>query len=100
MRVEFRELWVIFQEKLTLKKIFKNIYLYIILKSNIIYITMSEWLNFVKAYAEKNNVSYKQALRDASPSYKTRNEKKPEEPTEKTKRKYNKKVVENITLKL
>ena len=83
-------------------KIFKNIY--IILKSNIIYIIMSEWLSFVKAYAEKNNVSYKQALRDASPSYKTRNEKKPEatkpETTDKIKRKYNKKVVENITLKL
>ena len=51
---------------------------------------MSEWLVFVKAYAEKNNISYKQALKDASPSYKTRNEKKPEELTEKTKRKYNK----------
>ena len=69
---------------------------------------MSEWLNYVKAYAEKNKITYKQALRDASPSYKTRNEKKPEvvipkepkqeEPT-KPKRKSNKKVVENITLK-
>ena len=45
---------------------------------------MSEWLTFVKAYAEKNNVSYKQALRDASPSYKTRNEKKPEIKRERT----------------
>ena len=65
---------------------------------------MSEWLNFVKAYATKHNISYKQALRDASPSYKTRNEKKPEatkpETADKIKRKYNKKVVENITLKL
>ena len=61
---------------------------------------MSEWLDFVKAYATKHNISYKQALRDASPSYKTRNEKKPEEPTEKTKRTNKKKVVENITLKL
>ena len=65
---------------------------------------MSKWLDFVKAYATKHNISYKQALRDASPSYKTRNEKKPEEPkpetNEKTKRKYKKKVVENITLKL
>ena len=76
---------------------------------------MSEWVNFVKAYAEKNNISYKQALRDASPTYKTRNEIKPEvvipivEPTRKVsqkeeptkfKRKSNKKVVENITLKL
>ena len=76
---------------------------------------MSEWLTFVKAYAEKNNIPYKQALRDASPSYKTRNEIKPEvvvpivEPTRKVsqkeeptkfKRKSNKKVVENITLKL
>jgi len=40
---------------------------------------MSEWLNNVKAYAAKNNITYKQALKDASPSYKTRNEKKPEE---------------------
>jgi hypothetical protein len=50
------------------------------------------------------NFQPKQALRDASPSYKTRNEKKPEatkpETTDKIKRKYNKKVVENITLKL
>ena len=57
-----------------------------------------------KAYAEKNKITYKQALKDASPSYKTRNEMKPEEikqeqPT-KLKRKSNKKVVENITLKL
>ena len=49
--------------------------------------------------------SYKHALRDASPSYKTGNEVKPEvvipkqeEPT-KPKRKSNTKVVENITLK-
>ncbi len=42
---------------------------------------MSEWLNYVKDYAAKHNITYKQALRDASPSYKTRNEKnlKPEE---------------------
>jgi hypothetical protein len=64
------------------------------------------WIDHVKAYAEKNKISYKQALKDASPSYKTRNEKKPEEPKEpkqeeptKPKRKSNKKVVENITLK-
>jgi len=49
-----------------------------------------------KAYAAKNNVTYKQALKDASPSYKTRNEKKPEEikqeqPTKLIKRKSNKK---------
>ena len=69
---------------------------------------MSEWLNYVKAYAAKHGISYKQALRDASPSYKTRKEEKPEvikqEPKkpkqEKTKRNNNKKVVENITLKL
>ena len=68
---------------------------------------MSEWLNYVKAYAAKNNITYKQALKDASPSYKTRNEKTTEEPKietplekEKPKRKSNKKVVENITLKL
>jgi hypothetical protein len=53
----------------------------------------------------QHNISYKHALRDASPSYKTRNEVKPEvvipkqeEPT-KPKRKSNTKVVENITLK-
>ena len=39
---------------------------------------MSEWLNYVKAYAAKHEISYKQALRDASPSYKTRNEVKPQ----------------------
>jgi hypothetical protein len=63
---------------------------------------MSEWLTFVKAYAEKNNISYKQALRDASPSYKTRNEVKPVVvETVKTKRKNTpKKLVENITLNL
>ena len=65
---------------------------------------MSEWLDFVKAYATKHNISYKQALRDASPSYKTRNEKKPEEIKQDTpikpKRTNKKKVVENITLKL
>ena len=63
---------------------------------------MSEWLDYVKAYAEKNKITYKQALKDASSSYKTRNEKKTEEPKietplekEKPKRKSNKKVVEN-----
>lgn len=71
---------------------------------------MSEWLNYVKDYATKHNISYKQALRDASPSYKTRNEVKPEviqqkevkekPKQEKQKRNNNKKVVENITLKL
>ncbi len=65
---------------------------------------MSEWLDYVKAYAEKNKITYKQALKDASQSYKTRNEKKTAEPKEETpikpKRKSNKKVVENITLKL
>ena len=76
---------------------------------------MSEWLNYVKAYAAKNNITYKQALKDASPSYKPRNEKKPEEipiieptikvlkkeePTKFTRKNTTKKVVENITLKL
>jgi len=94
-----------FLEKLMHKKIYKNIY--IIIKSIIIYIiTMSEWVNHVKAYAEKNKISYKQALKDASPSYKTRNDTEKEETKkeiiekEKPKRKNNKKVVENITLKL
>ena len=71
------------------------------------------WIDHVKAYAEKNKISYKQALKDASPSYKaleemTKNKKnqKIEEPKketplekEKPKRKNNKKVVKNITLK-
>ena len=76
---------------------------------------MSEWLDYVKAYAEKNKITYKQALKDASPSYKTRNEKKleeipiieptikvlkKEEPTKFTRKNTTKKVVENITLKL
>ena len=65
---------------------------------------------------KEKNIPYKQALRDASPTYKTRNEIKPEvvipivEPTKKVlqkeepakfKRKNTtKKQVENITLKL
>ena len=71
------------------------------------------WIDHVKAYAEKNKISYKQALKDASPSYKaleemTKNKKnqKIEEPKietplekEKPKRTNKKKVVENITLK-
>lgn len=75
------------------------------------------WIDHVKAYAEKNKISYKQALKDASPSYKALEEMKKnpknqkiEEPKieakietplekEKPKRKSNKKVVENITLK-
>jgi hypothetical protein len=58
---------------------------------------MSEWVNHVKAYAEKNKITYKQALKDASPSYKTRNETivepevKATTETSKPKRKYNKK---------
>ena len=58
---------------------------------------MSEWLDYVKAYAEKNKITYKQALKDASPSYKTRNETmvepevKATTETAKPKRKYNKK---------
>ena len=35
---------------------------------------MSEWLNFVKSYDATHNIPYKQALKDASPSDKTRNE--------------------------
>ncbi len=77
---------------------------------------MSEWLTFVKAYAEKHNIPYKQALRDASPTYKTRNEIKSEvvipiveptrkvlqkeEPTKFKRKNTTKKQVENITLKL
>ena len=58
---------------------------------------MSEWLDYVKSYAEKNKITYKQALKDASPSYKTRNETivepevKATTETSKPKRKYNKK---------
>ena len=58
---------------------------------------MSQWLDYVKAYAEKNKITYKQALKDASPSYKTRNETivepevKATTETIKPKRKYNKK---------
>ncbi len=58
---------------------------------------MSKWLDYVKVYAEKNKITYKQALKDASPSYKTRNETivepevKSTTETPKLKRKYNKK---------
>ena len=44
---------------------------------------MSEWLNFVKEYAKNNNVSYKQALKDASPEYKKLNVVKTEKPVKK-----------------
>jgi hypothetical protein len=30
----------------------------------------SNWIIHVKSYAQKNNISYKQALKEASPSYK------------------------------
>ena len=62
---------------------------------------MSEWLTFVKAYPVKNSIPYKQALKDASSSYKTRNE-APVEPvvaitkSTKPKRKYIKKVKSTI----
>ncbi len=70
---------------------------------------MSEWLNFVKTYASTHNIPYKQALKDASPSYKTRNEIPqkviqpeitPDIPEIKSKKKYIKKVVEKISVKL
>ena len=71
---------------------------------------MTQWLDFVKGYAETHNIPYKQALKDASPAYKTRNEtiqkvmKQPEvipEPETKTiKKKSSKKVVEKISVKL
>ena len=60
---------------------------------------MSDWINYVKDYAAKNSIPYKQALKAASPSYKTRNDKPTEQMTEikeeikKTKRKYVKKTV-------
>ena len=34
------------------------------------------WIDHVKAYAEKNKISYNQALKDASPSYKALEEMK------------------------
>ena len=50
---------------------------------------MSEWLKYVKEYSLKNNISYKQALKEASSSYKTRNDvklnPKPEEKPKPTK---------------
>jgi hypothetical protein len=52
---------------------------------------MSEWLNYVKDYGTKHNISYKQALRDASPSYQTRNEVKPEVPKQAKPKRINKK---------
>ena len=40
---------------------------------------MSEWLNYVKDYAAKHNITYKQALRDASPSYKQEMKRNPKQ---------------------
>ena len=73
---------------------------------------MSEWLVFVKNYAATHNIPYKQALKDASPSYKTRNETsqnvilqpeiipEPEPEAKVIKKKAPKKVVEKICVKL
>jgi hypothetical protein len=73
---------------------------------------MSEWLVFVKSYAATHNIPYKQALKDASPSYKTRNETsqkvilqpeiipEPEPEAKVIKKKAPKKVVEKICVKL
>lgn len=46
---------------------------------------MSKWTEFVKAYAEKHKVSYKQAMKDAAASYEKgeKKESKPREPKEK-----------------
>ena len=62
---------------------------------------MSEWIAFVKQYAEKNNLKYRDALKSASEAYKNRNNMPPEpvepvEPVIKPKRKYNKKIKENV----
>ena len=73
---------------------------------------MSEWLVFVKNYAVTHNIPYRQALKDASPSYKTRNETlqkvilqpeiipEPEPEAKVIKKKAPKKVVEKICVKL
>ena len=73
---------------------------------------MSEWLVFVKNYAATHNIPYKQALKDASPSYKTRNETsqkvilqpeiipEPKPEAKVIKKKAPKKVVEKICVKL
>ena len=54
---------------------------------------MSEWIAFVKQYAEKNNLKYRDALKSASEAYKNRNNIPPEpvEPLIKPKRQYKKK---------
>ena len=59
---------------------------------------MSEWIAFVKQYAEKNNLKYRDALKSASEAYKNRNNIPPEpvEPLIKPKRQYNKKIKENV----
>ena len=62
---------------------------------------MSEWIAFVKQYAEKNNLKYRDALKSASEAYKNRNNMPPEpvepvEPVIKPKRQYNKKIKENV----
>jgi len=73
---------------------------------------MSEWLVFVKSYAATHNIPYKQALKDASPSYKTRNETsqkvilqpeiipEPGPEAKVIKKKSPKKVVDKISVKL
>ncbi len=63
---------------------------------------MSEWLTFVKAYAAKNNIPFKQALTAAFPSYKTRNESPPEQITESKEevKKRNENMFKNLSKKI
>ena len=59
---------------------------------------MSEWIAFVKQYAEKNNLKYRDALKSASEAYKNRNNIPPEpvEPLIQPKRQYIKKIKDNV----
>ena len=65
--------------------------------------SVGEWTSFVKAYAAEHNITYKKALSEASPSYRTRNDTpkpipQPIQPEIKPKKKENKikQVVEPV----
>ena len=46
---------------------------------------MSEWIEYCKKYATQHNVTYRQAMKEAGDSYKTRNDVKSAESKKKKK---------------
>lgn len=57
---------------------------------------MSAWIEYVKSYAKEHNIKYKDALKEASKSYKGSKEEKNEIKIKKTRTKIDK--MENVVL--